>query len=423
MSDRLKALREKRGKIIATMREILDAAEAEKRALTAEENKRHGDLFAEVDTLKDQIVAEERQAELEREAAAAAETGARGAAAAARGDETEMRAVWERTIEQAPAYLRDHLQGLDPQAEVRQMTAFRNYLTRALEAGTDTTGGFITAPQQFVAQLIKFVDDLLYIRRVATVIPVPSAESLGIPSLDTDVSDADWTVELATGAEDSALKLGKRELRPHPLAKRVKVSQTLLRKAVLNPEALVRDRLGYKFGVTEEKAYLLGTGAQQPLGVYIASGDGISTGRDVSTGNTSTEIRFDGLIESKYTLKAQYWPFARWNFHRDAVKQITKLKDGEGQYLWQPSVREGQSDRILNFPFDVTEFAPNTFTTGLYVGCLADWRHYWIADALDMQMLRLSELYAETNQVGFIGRKETDGMPVLEEAFVRVKLA
>ena len=70
-----------------------------------------------------------------------------------------------------------------------------------------------------------------------------------------------------------------------------------------------------------------------------------------------------------------------------------------------------------------SEWAPNTFTTGEYVGLLGDFSHYWIADALSMQIQRLNELYAETNQVGFIGRLETDGAPVLEEAFVRVKLA
>ena len=52
-----------------------------------------------------------------------------------------------------------------------------------------------------------------------------------------------------------------------------------------------------------------------------------------------------------------------------------------------------------------------------------DFRYYWIADALDMQIQRLVELYARTNQTGFIGRLETDGMPVLEEAFVRLQMA
>ena len=71
----------------------------------------------------------------------------------------------------------------------------------------------------------------------------------------------------------------------------------------------------------------------------------------------------------------------------------------------------------------MSEYAPNTFTTGLYVGLLGDFSHYWIADALEMTVQRLVELYAGTNQTGFIGRLETDGAPVLEEAFARVKLA
>jgi HK97 family phage major capsid protein len=65
---------------------------------------------------------------------------------------------------------------------------------------------------------------------------------------------------------------------------------------------------------------------------------------------------------------------------------------------------------------------PNTQTAGLYVGMCGDFSFYWIADALDVTVQRLVELYAETNQVGFIGRKETDGMPVLPEAFSRLTM-
>jgi HK97 family phage major capsid protein len=78
---------------------------------------------------------------------------------------------------------------------------------------------------------------------------------------------------------------------------------------------------------------------------------------------------------------------------------------------------------ILGLPTTTSEWAPNAFTTGQYAGMLGDFLHYWVADALSMQIQRLNELYAETNQNGFIGRLETDGAPVLEEAFVRVKLA
>jgi len=175
--------------------------------------------------------------------------------------------------------------------------------------------------------------------------------------------------------------------------------------------------------VPEEKAFLIGTGVGQPLGIFTASNSGISTARDVSTGNTSTAIKADNLIECAYTLKAQYRRNARWIFHRDTVKMIRKLKDGEGNYLWRMGLAADRPDTILGHPFMESEYAPNTFTTGKYVGVLGDFSFYWIADALTMQIQVLTELYAESNQNGYIGRKESDGMPVLEEAFVRVTLA
>jgi HK97 family phage major capsid protein len=293
---------------------------------------------------------------------------------------------------------------------------------RALQAVPDTSGGYLIAPEQFVIELIKRVDDQVAIRGLARTFQVPQAASLGAPTLDADPSDPDWTTELGTGTEDSSMRFGKRALSPNPLAKRIKVSQQLLRQALIGPEGLVIDRLAYKFAVAQEKAFLTGNGVGRPLGCFVASSMGISTTRDVSSGNTTTSIQFDGLIEAKFTLKGQYWPRARWLFHRDALKQITKLKDGDGQYIWRQSVREGEPDTLLGLPLTLSEFAPNTFTTGLYVGLLGDFQHHWIVDALSMQIQRLNELYAETNQVGFIGRLETDGAPVLEEAFVRVKL-
>jgi HK97 family phage major capsid protein len=226
------------------------------------------------------------------------------------------------------------------------------------------------------------------------------------------------------------MSFGKRELHPRPLAKRIKISRKLLSR-LPGAEGLVTQRLAYKFAVSEEKAFLTGTGANGPLGVFTASSYGISTGRDVSSGNTSTAITMDGLINALYSLKAQYQtsPTTAWLFHRDAVKMIRKLRDdsgasaGTGQYLWQPSTQVGEPDTLLGLPVFTSEYAPNTFTTGLYVGLVGDFSNYWIADADTFSVQRLVELYAEANQVGLIGRKETDGMPVLEEAFARVTLA
>lgn len=407
MSDRLKALREKRGVAVKEMRDLVDLAEKDKRDLTAEELVKHTEIFNKVDGLRQQIDAELRTLDSERATAEQADK------------ETEER--------------KDKGKGKET-PEAKLMSGFRNYLRtgkfvgegaeefRAYQSGSDTEGGFVVPPQEVVQTILKNVDDLVFIRDRSTNYQLPTAESLGVPTLDTDAEDWDWTTELLTGSEEDTLRTGKREMRPHPVAKRVKMSKTLIRKAPAF-ETLVMDRMAYKFAVTMEKNYLTGNGVQRPLGVFTASADGVPTTQDVSTGNTTTAITFDGLIEAKFKLKATYWTKADWLFHRDAVKMITKLKDGDGQYLWRMSVRDGEPDTLLGRPLMVSEFAPNTFTTGLYVGMFADFSNYWTIDALNMQMQRLVELYAETNQDGFIGRYEGDGAPALAEAFARVKLA
>lgn len=434
-SERVMAqdLLQERANLISQTREILDTAEAENRGLSEEEEQCYDTLMENIAGMTGRVERLESQERMEREIDQPLNIVARTEPNSDRITRFEFVSRGLRgAYEIDPAFIdQPDWRRLMPYASPEAQAAMRAWLRdpqtdrptlRALQADSDTIGGYLVTPIQMVDRLIQAVDNLTYIRQWASLFSVPNAESLGAVSLDNDPADPTWTSELAIGSEDTTMSFGKRELNPHPLAKYIKVSRKLLRK-VPSVEDLVIQRLSYKFGVVMENAYLNGDGSNEPLGVFTASDDGISTGRDVSTGNTTTEIRFDGLIEAKYRLKTQYWPAVRWMFHRDGVKQIAKLKDGNGQYLWRESVRVGEPDRVLGFPVFMSEYAPNTFTAGLYVGILGNFSYYWIADALDMEFQRLVELYAATNQVGFIGRMESDGMPVLEEAFVRVKLA
>lgn len=420
-----------RKKLITDARALL-----EKEEITAEDRERHSEMLddaeekrVEADRLRRQHEAEASVGEL-RDAVPPEDGG--GSAGGSAGEPWEARTRFggnlgipagERVYRAdpgTPEYARSR-----PEYEEE----FRGLLRggrpgqyRALQAGADDEGGYTVVPQQFMTGLIKAVDDAVMIRPLATVHQIPNAASLGQASLENDPADAAWTSELAIGSEDSTMDFGKRELRPHPLAKYIKVSKKLIRASGENVDAIVRDRLAYKFGITEEKGFLTGSGASQPLGVFTASDDGIGTARDVSTGNTTSSMTFDGLINAKYNQKGQYWPRCRWIFHRDGVKQIATLKDGNGQYIWRESARAGEPDMLLGFPILMSENAPNTFTTGKYVGILGDFSFYWIAEALDMSVQVLLELFAATNQNGYIGRMEVDGMPVLAEAFTRVKL-
>lgn len=411
MSKKLKELRTQRGALVAQSRGLLDKAESEKRSLNADEQAEYDKLWAAQEDLGRQIKTEERQADLERELAAGGgfDPEQRGGRQGSDPAPTSVRGTGEyRSAFQA--YLAGGLRGLG-EAQLR-----------ALNADSSPNGGFLVASEQFADILLKGVDDEVFIRQYATKFKINKAASLGVPTLENDPADADWTSEIQTGNEDSLMSFGKRELMASALAKRLKVSNKLLNNAAMNIDQLVAMRLAYKFGITQEKAFLLGSGASQPLGVFTPHNAGIPTSRDISNGNTATSIGFDGLIRAKYALKSQHQKKARWLFSRDAIGQIATLKDTTGQYLWNPSRKEGEPDMVLGLPVDMSEYVPNTFTSGKYVGVLANWEHYWIVDALDMQIQVLKELYAETNQTGYIGRLECDGAPVLPEAFARVKL-
>lgn len=425
-------LRQDRMNLIESNRALIDRAEEEGRGLNDAETQEYDKRHDEIDSLLKRAERLERQHTLETEAADVldrSDHGNDGNVDSGAGGPVEYRTVSEA---RAGVPQVERLYELnDPLAELRA-AAFRSHIAtgrndtaeiRALEAADDTEGGYMVPPEQFVADLIKAVDDATFIRGLATVNQLTSGDSMGRPSLDTDPADSDWTSELAVGSEESSMAFGKRTLTPHALAKYIKVSKTLIRRAAMGVEPLVRERLAYKQGITQEKAFLTGSGAGQPLGVFTADASGISTGRDVSTDNTTTAFTADGLINAKYSLKGGYLANARWIFHRDAVKMLSKLKDGDGQYLWSGSMLTGDPDRLLGMPVLTSEYAPNTFTTGLYVGILGDFRYYWIAEALNVQIERLNELFALTNQVGFVMRSELDGMPVLEEAFARVTLA
>ena len=408
--SKLNDLLGKRAKLVEDARGIYDLADKEERELSAEELTKYEAVMADVDSMEVGVNAEK-----------ADEARRKNLDAIQAGLEVPIDADVKPTPEKVET------------GEDITRRALASYFTRgpmtpaddmrALAMDPDTAGGFTVLPEMFVSELIQKVDDLVFIRQLANVIPVATAASLGVPSLDNDPADPTWTAEILTGDEDSTMDFGKRSLAPQPLAQRIKVSKKLLRATSVAIDQLVRNRLAYKASVVEENAFLNGTGANQPLGVFVASDNGISTSRDVSTGNTATALKADNLIETRYAMKDQYIAAARWIFNRAIIKVIRKLKDGEGNYIWRAGIATDKPDTILDIPFLSSEYAPSTLTTGLYVGIIGDFSNYWIADALNMEIQVLIELYAATNQNGYVLRKETDGMPVLEEAFARVTMA
>lgn len=334
----------------------------------------------------------------------------------------------ERLLGEKP---RGDLDKADPKkAELRN--AFREHLVHgtpqtgavyaALQQDNPTQAGYLVAPEQFVSELIKELADSTFMRQKARVLPpLRGAQTLGFPVRTAAMSSFAWGTELQAPTADTTLAYGKREFKPRPGTSEILISKTLVRN-VADADAFVRAEIAEEVAKNLEIAYMTGAGANGPLGLFTASNDGIPVARDVATGNTATEIKFDGLLEAQFSIKQSYQAGCEWIFHRDAVKQLRKLKDSNGQYVWQQAVQLGQPDMLLGKPVNITEYAPNTFTANQYVGIYGDLRHYWICDALGMEIQVLAELYARTNQIDYLTRIETDGAPVMPAAFARIKL-
>lgn len=409
-------LYEKRNKLVEDQRNLLDKAENEKRDFTTEENDQYNGMDKDFEKITEDIkIVEKREDENIK-----------------RIKGLEEREAYLKTSQQKPTKPATESSN-DTKNQDEYRNAYRSYLMRggnnlsetelrALQADKNVAGGYLVAPEQFVSELIKGLEDQVFVRKYAKIISMPTAASLGIPELANQIDDAAWTSELSIGDEDKTMSFNKRQMVPHPLAGYIKVSKKLLRVASVDVDAEVRDGLTYVFSICEENAFLNANGENKPLGVMYPCDHGVSKNRDVNKHNSTTDISADNLIECLYTLKAQYRKKARWTFHRDIIKKIRKLKDDKKDYLWKEGIATSRPDTILGLPYDESEYMPNVFGPKKYVGLLCDWSYYWIADAMDMSIQVLLELYAEKNQNGYIGRKETDGAPVHEQAFVRMQL-
>lgn len=363
--------------------------------IPADKNEEITRMEARFDDLNAKIITEEKQLERERIAGEKAEPP--------KEQRSEVRELFAKALG----------------GETQHVNEYRNAVPTL---GSDGQAGYLTAPVEFVQELIKGLNDILFMRQISRVVgPIGAAQSLGYPYRKAAGVDATWIGEVTDAVEETTVEYGRREFKPNKMAKIIKLSRTLMQHAPM-AEGVLMDEMRDLISRGAENAYMNGDGSAKPLGIFIASNSGISTGRDVATGNTATTVTFDGLIEAKYSLKQQYWGNAQWVMHRDLAKMLMKIKDGEGQYIWQNSVAAGQPDRLLNAPVNMSEFAPNTYTTGLYAAVYGDFRNYWICDASSVAVQVLRELYARTNQIGYMVDYFGDGAPVLEEAFVRVKL-
>lgn len=431
---------EERNQLVNRLQSISETAEAEfkvgKRAavvLTPEEQENTDQLTKDLDIIEGEITAVQKQRELAN----------RIDQANARGKELE---AWGNQRQRQPVETQI-TRNRKPNSGTQYMEEFREWLgtgqmgyqMRALAKDPDISGGFTVAPEEFLADLIRKVDDLVQIRQLARVITT-TANTVGVPVLNNKLAAATWGTELSLATADATMNFGKRRLTPHPETAQILVSKLLPLQASIPIDELVRSEFARVVGELQEIAFMNGNGNQQPLGVFRADPMGISTGADVTASASSANQTADNLIATLYSLKPQYRRNAEWMFNRTPwLRGIRQLKDNNNQYLWTAglgytqSLVAGQGPQLLDRPYRESEFAPGTATaagsssvgtaSSGYTAIVGDFKNYWIVDGASLGVQRYDQINAATNQDTYIGLFQVDGAPVLEEAFARARLS
>ena len=282
----------------------------------------------------------------------------------------------------------------------------------ALQIGTDSEGGYLV-PDEFERTLVEALLEENIFRGLAKVITTSSGDRK-IPVVASK-GTASWIDEegLIPESDDA---FGQVSIGAYKLATMIKVSEELLNDSVFNLESYIAREFARRIGAKEEEAFFIGNGVGKPTGIFNATG-GAELG---VTAASATAITFDELMDLFYSLRAPYRKNATFVTNDATVKMIRKLKDGNGQYLWNPSVQAGQPDTILNRPVKTSSFVPNV-EAGAKTIAFGDFGYYWVADRQGRSFQRLNELFAATGQVGFRATQRVDGKLILPEAIKVLK--
>ena len=284
-------------------------------------------------------------------------------------------------------------------------------LHNVLSESVDADGGYLV-PEEFENQIVRGIDETNIIRSIAKVIT--TAHDRKIP-VAVGHSVATWTEENAAFTESNP-SFGQKQIDAFKLTDLIRVSTELLQDSAFNVEDYIIREFSYAFGVAEEQAFCVGTGTNQPTGIFTENGGEVGF-----TTSSATVITIDDVISLIYSLKAPYRKNAVFLMNDATVGLIRKLKDGNGAYLWQPSVQAGQPDKILGFDVYTTPFAP-AIAGGALPIAFGDFQNYWIGDRSGRTVQRLNELYATNGQIGYVATERVDGKVILPEGIQLLKM-
>jgi HK97 family phage major capsid protein len=280
---------------------------------------------------------------------------------------------------------------------IRALRYIKTNPQNALSEGIDLQGGY-TVPEEFGTTLIALRDELLFVRRRASqinistnVIKMPMVASLGAASYIGEGVDFTETDPTFGQVEISIFKLGQILL----------PTWELLEDNSVNLERWLRENLAKVLAAKEEQEFLMGVGGDAAI-------PGIFPNADIGVTTAGTAITSDNLLDLIGSVPAAYRRAACWMMNDATVTSVRKLKDSNGQYIWQASLEAGTPDRLLGYPIESSSVIP-TIAAGANVVAFGDLSCYQIADRHGIEIMALREKYAPQGKLGLLGYERTGG--------------
>jgi HK97 family phage major capsid protein len=385
-------MRDKRTKLLATMDGFLDTHRDAKGVLSAEDDATYTNMEKELAALTNEIKRMERREAIDAELSKPVSTPITGKPMNG-GDQ-------EKTGRAATAYNSNFWNVMRSKAPMPEVI-------NALQVGDDAEGGYLV-PDEYEHKLIEALEEENIFRKLAHTIQTDSGERK-IPVVASK-GTANWIDEEGP-YEDSDDAFAQITIGAHKLGTTIKVSEELLRDSVFDLEAYISREFARRIGAREEESFFLGDGNGKPLGI-LANAGGAEVG---VTAASATAITADELMDLFHSLKAPYRSKAVWVMNDATIKAVRKLKDNNGQYLWQNALTADAPHTLLGRPVYTSAYMP-VAAAGAKTIAFGDFKYYWIADRQGRSFKRLNELYAKNGQIGFVGSQRVDGKLILPEA-------
>lgn len=280
-----------------------------------------------------------------------------------------------------------------------------------LSVGTDGKGGF-TVPQSWAKELDRYLGDESVMRQVSTVRTYESDENMPQSTGGGSAARIGEGGTYPTGDMDFVNKV----IGAHKAGSIILTSDELLTDSLYNIQAEVGEEYGRVFGELDEDDFTNGDGTGNNPSGFLTTAENALTAAGAAT------ITSDEIIDLQMSVREVYSKNGIFMFNKNTAKIIRKLKDSDGRYLWEPSLKAGTASLLLGSPYRLNEKMPE-MTTGLKAMAFGDFKQYLIGDRMSRTLKMLNELYAADGKVGWRFTVRNDGLLKRTEAIKTITQA